>query len=173
MKNILTRKNLIEIICTLYIILSVIIFFITKELSNNQIKYINNILDTYLWGNIGIYSSMEPFYSKLVVNILATITPILTILFFPIRKQVKKHRKTDSLFHYVFTLGFIYALYWFLWGGSWKLIRGDNFSLLREMINFNLIVCPLYGLFINEVWYLVDMIEKLYLTVTGKINRND
>lgn len=102
------------------------------------------------------------------MNILATITPVLIILFFPFRKEVNKPRKIDSISHYIFTLLSVPIMYWYSWGDNWKLFSDDNVSLFREMVTFNAIICPLHGLFINEVWYLIDMLEKLYLTITRK-----
>lgn len=162
------KNKIIIIISIFYILISAMLFFITRNMNNYQVEYVNNILDMYFWGSIGIYSGMEPFYSKLVVNILATLTPILAILLLPFRKDVDEHRKKDTWSNYIITLCIIPFLYWFLWGDSWKLVSDDRFSLLREMINFNLIVCPLYSAFISEIWYLIYIIEKLYFKIFKK-----
>ncbi|MGX2975426.1 hypothetical protein ACWIUH_10785 [Ursidibacter arcticus] len=162
MQNNFFRKNIIEIIFTLYIFISVTIFFLLKNFSDTQKDFINSFLDRYLWGDIGIYSRMEPLYSKLVVNILATLTPIFILLFLSFRKYRKHPRKTGTLSHYVINICLVPILYLYLWGDSWKLISDPKYTLFREMFNFNIIVCPLYVFSISEFWYFFDMLEKIY-----------
>lgn len=168
MKNTFLRRNIIEVICTFYIFISIIIFFLLKNINEKQKALINDFLDRFLWGDIGIYSRMEPFYSKLVVNILATLTPIFILVFFSFRKHRNHPRKVDTLSHYVINICLIPILYLYLWGDSWKLISDPKYSLFREMTNFNIIVCPLYGFFISEIWYFVDMLEKIYIKIVKK-----
>ena len=168
MKNNFFRKNIIEIICTFYVLISIIIFFLLRKINEAQKEFINDFLDMYLWGDIGIYSRMEPLYSKLVVNILATLTPILILVFFSFRKYRTHPRKTGTPFHYVVNILFIFILYLYLWGDTWQLISDPKYSLLREMINFNLIVCPLYGVFVSEAWYFFDILEKIYIRLMRK-----
>ncbi|QIM62156.1 hypothetical protein A1D29_01885 [Pasteurellaceae bacterium Orientalotternb1] len=168
MKNNFFRKNIIEIICTFYIFMSIIIFFLLRNINEPQKALINDFLDGYLWGEIGIYSRMEPLYSKLVVNILATLTPIFILVFFSFRKHRNHPRKIGTPFHYAINICLIPILYLYLWGDSWQLISDPKYSLLREMINFNIIVCPLYGFFISESWYFFDMLEKIYVRLIRK-----
>lgn len=148
--------------------ISIIIFFLFRNIDESMKASINLFLDKYLWGDIGIYSRMEPFYSKLVVNILATLTPIFTLIFFSFRKYRNHPRKINTPSHYILNIFLIPILYLYLWGDSWRLISDPKYTLLREMVNFNIIVCPLYGFFISEFWYFIDMMEKVYIKLFRK-----
>lgn len=156
------KKNIIEVIGTLYMLLSVAIYFIMIDLEPSQKASIDQIIEQLFWGEIGIYSAREEIYSKVIVNILITTTPILAVIFSPLRKQRKHYRNITHWSHYIINplllaIGFI-----FLYTGYWKLISMPEFSLFREILTFIICTCGSYAIFISECWYMVDTLERLF-----------
>lgn len=163
------HKNIIEIIFCLYISIAVTLYFYINNLSLNEILKIIDFIEKYhFWG--GGYTYLAGEYSKILNGIMLILTPSLIILFSKSRKLRTNHRNTNTIYHYSFVLVFIPIALYFLWIKEWKLFSSNDNNYIKEIPMFIIIICGLNATLISELWYFIDMLEKIYKKIMKKQN---
>lgn len=169
MKEYLVKKNIIEIIFFVYILIAFSLHFYINSLSLERLNSIQQALEKYYFLGGG-YTYLAVEYSKVLNHTLAILTLCLSIFFIKDRNLRKHHRKIDTISHYTFVILFLLGASYFLWIKEWKLFSSNDDNYIKEIPMFIIITCGLNAIFISEFWYFIDMIQKLYQHIKPKTN---
>lgn len=167
MKEHLVRKNIIEVIFFIYVLIAFSLYFYINSLSFEKLLLIQDILKEYHFVEGG-YTYLAIEYSKILNHILSMCTLCFSIILIKYRKVRKHERRIDTIPHYVFVIVFIIISSYFLWIKEWKLFSSNDYNYIKEIPMFIIIICGLHAMFISEFWYFIDMLEKLYKNIVNK-----